>query len=180
MRIAYQGVAGSYGHLAARTLYPAARLVASGDVAAVVRSVVRGTTELGIIPVANSIIGAIVDGELAVTDAGVVVVNEINYPVRHCLMALPGASRALIRTVESHPAALAQCAQYIAASGLSARRAASTAGAARAISTDRNFSCAAIAGEEAAEIYGLAILDRDIADQPDNRTRFVVVARTAA
>ena len=177
MRVAYQGVAGSYGHLAARTLYPAAKLVASTDAAGVVRSVLRGNSDFGVVPVANSIIGPISDGEQASTTEGVMIVGELELPVRHCLLALPGASPTLIRTVESHPAALAQCARYIVSRGFAARSSMSTAGAAKAISTDRNYSCAAIAGEEAAELYGLAILERDIADVADNRTRFVVVAR---
>lgn len=52
-----------------------------------------------------------------------------------------------------------------------------TARAARRIAADSNFTCAAIASEEAAEIYGLRVLARDIADVADNRTRFAVIAR---
>jgi len=177
MRIACQGPAGSYGYIAARTHYPAAKLVPLADLFGVVRAVVRGSVDLGVVPVENSIVGRVVDGERALADADVITVNEIELPVRHCLLALPGADPQRLRSVESHPAALAQCARYIVSRGLAARRAASTAGAAKAISTDRNFSCAAIAGEEAAELYGLTVLDRDIADVPDNRTRFVVIAK---
>jgi prephenate dehydratase len=177
MRVAYQGVAGSYGHVAARTLYPTAKLVAATDPSGVVRAVLRGTSDVGVVPVSNSIIGRIVDGEQASATEGVAIVGELELPVRHCLLALPGASPTLIRTVESHPAALAQCARFIVARGFAARGTISTASAAKAISTDRNYSCAAIAGEEAAELYGLAILERDIADVADNRTRFVVLAR---
>ncbi|MES1259483.1 MAG: prephenate dehydratase domain-containing protein [Gemmatimonadota bacterium] len=177
MRIACQGPAGSYGHLAARTLYPGATLVPLADPSGIVRAVLRGGVEFGVVPVENSIVGRVADGERAVSVSGVVAVNEIEVPVRHCLLALPGATHHGLRSVESHPAALAQCAQFIVSRGLAARRAASTAGAAQAISQDRNFSCAAIAGEEAAELYGLTVLERDIADAPDNRTRFVVVAK---
>ena len=177
MRVAYQGVAGSYGHVAARTLYPAAKLVSAADPSGVVRAVLRGTSDVGVVPVSNSIIGSIPEGERASTAAGVAIIGELELPVRHCLMALPGASPTLIRTVESHPAALAQCARFIVARGFAARRTMSTASAAKSISNDRNYSCAAIAGEEAAELYGLAILERDIADLADNRTKFVVLAR---
>ncbi len=179
MRIACQGPAGSYGHLAARALYPAAKIVAVADVFGVVRAVSRGSADFGIVPVENSIVGRVIDGERAIAGHDVVAVTEIELPVRHCLLALPGADPLRLRSVESHPAALAQCARYIVARGLAARSAASTAGAAKAISNDRNFSCAAIAGEEAAEMYGLMIIERDIADLPDNRTRFLVVAAAA-
>jgi len=179
MRIACQGPAGSYGHVAARTLYPAGKLVPLADPAAVVRAVLRGAADFGLVPVENSIVGRVADGEQALASEGIVAVNEFELPVRHCLLALPGATSRDLRSVESHPAALAQCARYIVSRGLSARRAPSTAGAARTIASDRNFSCAAIAGEEAAELYGLAVLERDIADAPDNRTRFVVVAKAS-
>ena len=59
------------------------------------------------------------------------------------------------------------------------RAVADTAGAARAIATDRDYSRAAIAGVEAASHYGLAIIAEGIADAPDNRTDFVVVAIAA-
>ena len=176
MRIACQGPAGSYGHIAARALFPAAKIVPLADVFGVMRAVARGTVDFGVVPVENTIGGRVIDGERAIAGHDVVAVDELELPVRHCLLALPGADPVRLRSVESHPAALAQCAQYIVARGLAARSAASTAGAAKAISNDRNFSCAAIAGEEAAEMYGLSIIDRDIADMPDNRTRFVVVA----
>jgi prephenate dehydratase len=177
MRIAYHGVAGSYGHLAARTTYPAGNFLGFADVTGVLRAVTRGAADIGIVPVANSIIGAVAAGVQASTSPGVTIVSEIELPIRHCLLALAGSAPSGLRTVESHPAALQQCARFIASRSLAVRTASSTAHAARTISTDRNFSCAAIAGEDAAEIYGLAILERDIADAVDNRTRFAVLAR---
>jgi prephenate dehydratase len=148
------------------------------DFDSVVLAVANGQAELGIIPVENSVIGGVrvAQAALAAADDRLVVVAETSYPIRHCLLALPGAAIAAIRTVESHPAALAQCAAYLARHRLTPRPASDTAGAARDIAADRNFTRAAIAGSEAAERYGLAILDRDIADVADNRTRFVVVA----
>lgn len=177
MLIACQGPAGSYGYVAARVLYPAAKRVVLPDLFAVVRAVARSAADLGIVPVENSIIGPVVEGERALADNRVVAVNAIELPVRHCLLALSGSDPQRLRSVESHPAALAQCAGYVASLGLASWPATSTAAAAQAVANDRNFSRAAIAGEEAAELYGLVVLDREIADVPDNRTRFIVVAK---
>lgn len=180
MRIAYQGAPGAYGHLAARELYPNARPHAMSDFAAVARAVASGKAELGILPVANSVIGAITEAESVLrAHDSLVVVQETEYAVRHCLLGLPGATLEIIRTVESHWAALAQCASYLAARRFVLHPGDDTAGAARRIASDRNFTCAAIASEEAAELYGLRVLARDIADAPDNRTRFAVIATAA-
>jgi len=179
-RIAYQGAPGAYSELAARTLYPRARPVPCDDFAAVVQAVTSGATELGILPVTNSIIGNVAEARAALAaSAGLTVVNQLTLPVRHCLLALPGAGPETLRWVESHPAALAQCAQWIASQGLSPRVVADTAGAARAIATDRDYTRAAIAGIEAAAVYGLAVMAEGIADAADNRTDFVVVAAAA-
>ncbi len=176
-RIAYQGVSGAYSELAARALYPRAKGLPHATFAAVIRAVATGKAEFGILPVRNTIIGAVEEAEAALeSEGGLVVVRELSFAVRHCLLALPGADLTTIRWVESHPAALAQCAAWLAAQGLTARPVADTAGAARAIAADRDYHRAAIAGIEAAEQYGLEVLAEDIADAPDNRTHFVVVA----
>jgi prephenate dehydratase len=177
MRIAYQGAPGAYGHLAARELYPAGRLLAMSDFAAVAGAVASGKAELGILPVENSVIGPIAEAQSVLrAHDSLVVVTEADYPVRHCLLALPGAPLEIIRTVESHPAALAQCARYLAARRFVVHAVDDTAGAARRIAADRNFTCAAIASAEAAELYGLRVLAQDIADKPNNQTRFAVIA----
>ena len=179
-RIAYQGAPGAYSELAARTLYHKARLVPTADFAGVVRAVASGAVDLAILPVQNSVIGCVVEAQDALRAvSGLTVVNQVTLPVRHCLMALPGADLASLRWVESHPAALAQCARWLVSQRLTPRAVADTAGAAQAIATDRDYSRAAIAGVEAASHYGLEIIAEGIADAPDNRTDFVVVAVAA-
>lgn len=176
-RIAYQGAPGAFSQLAARELVPAARPLPMADFTSVVRAVAQGKVSLGILPVRNSVIGEVAEACAALREQdGLVVIAEASFPIRHCLLALPGAALTSIRSVESHPAAIAQCARYLSARRLTACPVADTAGAARDIATDRNFTRAAIAGAEAAELYGLAVLDRDIADAPDNCTHFVVIA----
>jgi prephenate dehydratase len=179
-RIAYQGAPGAYSEIAARTLYPRARPVPCADFTAVVRAVMSGATDLGILPVTNSIIGAVTDARDALaTASSLTVVNRLALPVRHCLLALPGATAATLRWVESHPAALAQCARWLASQRLQVRVVSDTAGAAQAIAADRDYTRAAIAGLEAAALHGLEVITENIADAPDNQTEFVVVARAA-
>lgn len=180
IRIAYQGAPGAFSHIAARELFPNSRTEGKSDFAAVIRAVAQGNAEFGILPVENSVIGAVAEAaEALAAVSGLSVVREATFPICHCLMALPGSELGRIRWVESHPAALAQCAAWLAAQGLAARAVEDTAGAAKSIAADRDYTRAAIAGVEAAERYGLTILARDIADHPDNSTRFVVIASAA-
>lgn len=179
-RIAYQGAPGAYSHLAARTLFPRAVGVPLVDFPSVVRAVTRGKADLAIIPVQNSLIGDVLEAQAALRlEPDLVVVNETTYPIRHCLLALPGAELDTLRWAESHPVALAQCTRWLSARRLTPRAVHDTAGAARAIASDRDYTRAAIAGAEAAEYYGLRVLVDGIADAPDNRTHFVIVARRA-
>ena len=179
-RIAYQGAPGAFSHLAARDLFPRATTQAMSDFASVIRAVTQGRAELGILPVENSAMGEVCEASAALQAAsGLVIVQDATFPIHHCLLALPGAEISGIRWVESHPAALAQCARWLSAQPMTVRAVGDTAGAARSIAADRDFTRAAIAGVEAAERYGLEVIARDIADHPDNRTRFVVIASAA-
>ena len=99
-------------------------------------------------------------------------------PVRHCVLALPGASFTNLRELFSHPAALAQCQEFFQARAfLQGRETYDTAGAAREVAARRRLWEGAIASEECAALYGLRVVARDVGDRADNVTRFAVVAR---
>jgi chorismate mutase/prephenate dehydratase len=93
------------------------------------------------------------------------------------LLGLKGSSLTYIKNIYSHPQALAQCKHFLASHSAGATEHADTALAAEKISQDRNPSNAAIASAEAGRLYGLTILARDIADKPNNKTRFVILER---
>ncbi|MBA2292380.1 MAG: prephenate dehydratase [Gemmatimonadales bacterium] len=180
MRIAYQGVPGAFSFLAAQAWQPGAGLVGMVDFESVVRAVRDGAVDAGLVPVENSSIGPIDAAHAALDTSGVVVADLVALRVVLCLVALPGATPDMIRSAESHPAALAQCAGWLAQRGISSRDVVDTAAAAQSIATDRDFTRAAVASAEAAELYGLVVLAEDIADLADNTTRFVVIRRSAA
>lgn len=180
MRIAYQGAPGAYSYLAATSRVPGSRTVGLPDFGGVMTAVAAGKVDAGIIPVYNTIVGPVTAAtELLGGRDDLEVVEEFEQRIAHCLLALPGADLAGIRWVESHPVALAQCTRWLSSRQLAPRPVEDTAGAARDIAADRDWTRAAIAPAEAAERYGLEVLARDIADSPDNRTRFVLVVRRA-
>ncbi len=180
MRIAYQGAPGAHSHLAALARIPEARPIGLTDFGAVAAAVTGGRVELGLLPVWNSIVGDVIAAtEVLAASPGLEIVDRFDRDIEHCLLALEGADLDSLRWAESHPVALAQCARWLSGHRLAPRATPDTAGAARAIAADRDWTRAAIAPTDAAARYGLAILARDIADAADNRTTFAVVARRA-
>jgi prephenate dehydratase len=98
-------------------------------------------------------------------------------PVRVHLLALPGVALDEVTVIASHPVALAQCAEHLAALGVPTEEASNTAVAAAAL--DRRDR-AVLASEAAATAYGLAVLKRDMHDDPDNATRFALFRKAGA
>ena len=98
--------------------------------------------------------------------------------MEHCLLALEDVPIANIRRIYSHPQALAQCMKFLSTLHNCQREYfTDTAMAVKKVKEDQDLSQAAIASEEAGRRYGLKVLKRDLADQRDNSTRFVVVGK---
>jgi prephenate dehydratase len=97
--------------------------------------------------------------------------------IRHHLVAVPGATVEGLRVVRSHPQALGQCRGYLRARlpHATPEPAYDTAGAARAVARAADPAAAAIASRAAAATYGLAVLDAEIEDDPQNYTRFLAL-----
>jgi prephenate dehydratase len=104
------------------------------------------------------------------------IVAETILPIEHHLIGCPGSSLSGIRSVASHPMALAQCEQFfVAHPDLRRIPAEDTAGSVREVLAKGDTHAAAIAGRRAAEIYGGIILASDIQDGVENFTRFVLL-----
>jgi prephenate dehydratase len=177
--VAYQGEPGAFSEEAALAFFGAAivpRPQPSFD--AVTDAVAGGSADFGMLPVENSVAGTVTAAYDALAASPLEVVGEIARPIRHCLLAPPGASRDSIRRVLSHPVALAQCMRFFREHpAIEAVAVHDTAGAARRVAEEADPSCAALAAEAAAHCYGLAVLARDLQDRADNQTRFFVVAQ---
>jgi prephenate dehydratase len=179
-RVAFHGESGAFGEAAVASLWPTADAVPLRSVADVLRAVDAGAVDAGVLPVENTVAGGVVAAYDALAGApDLHVVAETILRVEQCLLGLPGATTGGIRVVESHPVALAQCAQFLAGLGDVREQAASdTASAARAVAQSGDATRAAVASRHAAVRYGLTILAEHIEDRPDNQTRFLAVARS--
>ena len=179
MKIAYCGTEGAFAHIAASKLYPNAEKIAFGDFKSAYRAVEKGECDLAVLPVENSYNGEV--GQ--VTDlmfSGTLYANRIlELAVTHDLLAVAGADPSGIKKVISHPQALAQCAKYIKKQGYIEQEFSNTALAAKYVSELNDPTVAAIASREAAELFGLEVVDHDINTSRDNTTRFAVFSRVA-
>ncbi|CAJ63542.1 MULTISPECIES: prephenate dehydratase [Frankia] len=175
-RIAFQGERGANSHIACRDVYPDYDAVPYQTFDECFGALEDGAVDLAMIPVENSTAGRVADIHHLLPRPAVHIIGEYFLPVRHQLLGIPGASLDDVKTVHSHPQALAQCRVALRELGLVAVAAADTAGSAREISEAGDPSRAAIASRLAAEAYGLQILRADLEDEEHNTTRFLILS----
>jgi chorismate mutase/prephenate dehydratase len=184
-RVAFQGIEGAYSELAGRKYFaPYMEKTVFAGVATleqVVNEVEDGEADYGIVPVENTAAGSINEVYDLLSCAQLSIVGEEVLRVEHCLLALEEMPLSGIRQIFSHPQALAECMKFVAKlPNCQAMPYADSAMAVLKVKEARDASLAAIASEEAARLYGLKVLRRNIEDQQNNYTRFLVLAKKPA
>ena len=179
-RVAYLGPQGTFCEAALLTMpaWAAAEHVPSPSVQAAIDAVRAGEVEQALIPIENSVEGSVsVTLDELANGKRLVIVDEVALPVRFTLMARPGMTLGAIRTVASHPHALAQVRTWIDENLPNAVviPSLSTAGAAASLLQDPAPFDAAVAPRLAADRYGLDVLAENIGDTEEASTRFVMV-----
>lgn len=178
-RVAFQGERGAYSEGAARKLFGASiRPLPCPTFDGIFEAVHRGRARYGLIPIENSLAGSIYRNYDLLLENRLQIVAEVNYRVRHNLLALPGVRMEAVRRVLSHPVALEQCRRFLGRRRWETVIAHDTAGAARRIREEGGRDMAAIAGREAARHYRMSVLAAGIEDNPANYTRFFALARS--
>lgn len=176
---AYQGVEGAWSHIALRRLFPFSRAVSFATWGEVFDAVQNGDAAFGVLPFENSNAGDVSTVlDLLYTHPGLIVARMCDLPIRQDLLGIPGATLAGVRTVVSHPQALAQSSVFLQQHGFATHPWNNTADAARHVAELQDPSVAAIASAETAELYGLQILAAGVNADGDNTTRFIVIERT--
>lgn len=176
---AFQGEHGAYGEVAARRLVPGGAYIPCMEFADVFRGVEEGYFDLGVVPVENSLEGAVTQVNDLLTTTTLKVTGEAKIAVRHCLLATEATDYRDIRVVYSHPQALAQCRGFLTRNKLEPRPYYDTAGAAKMLARENPKASAAIASALSAELYDLEIVKEGIEDGAANSTRFLLLARDA-
>jgi prephenate dehydratase len=179
MKIAYQGEPGAFSEAAARRIDHNAPLVPCRSFEEAFDAVVSGAATHACLPFENSIGGSIHRNYDLLLAHDLPIVAEVELPVVHHLLALPGATLAGLRRVYSHPQGLAQCERFLRTlTGVEIIATYDTAGSAKMVADSGQKDAAAIASARAGEVFGLVSLAASVQDFDDNITRFLVVGRT--
>lgn len=181
MRIAFQGEPGAFSEAAALKWRPEAEVQPCPAFEDVFDAVERGRATLGVLPIENSIGGTIHRNYDLLLAHELRIAGEVELPVVHALVALPGTTLEQVTQIYSHPQALAQCDRFLRSlAGVEVVATYDTAGSARLLAERDLRQAAAIASERAAALFGLQVLKASIQDFADNITRFLVLGRGGA
>lgn len=180
--VAFQGIDGAYSHLTAQKYFSTKldQIVFEGHdtFKSMLDSVEKGGSNYAVLPIENTTAGSINEAYDLLSHTHLSIIGEEIWPVKHCLVAIEQVPLARIRRIFSHPQALAQCSTFLAdLKHCTIESFLDTALAVKRVKENEDLSEAAIASEEAANLYGLQIIKRDIANTRENFTRFVIVAR---
>jgi len=179
MKIAYQGEPGAFSEAAARRVDPDAPLVPCRSFDEVFDTVQSGAAAYGVLPIENSIGGSIHRNYDLLLERSLPIVGEVELPVVHHLLALPGATLDGLRRVYSHPQGLAQCERFLRTlTNVEIIATYDTAGSAKMVADAKMLDAGAIASARAGEVFGLHSLAASVQDFDDNITRFLVVGAT--
>lgn len=183
-RIAFLGPKGSYSHLAARQY--AARhfeqLIECGCLRFqdIFSQVETGQADYAVVPIENTSSGSINDVYDLLQNTSLSIVGEMTIPIDHCVLVATPTSLNEIRTVYSHPQPFQQCSQFL--NGFpdwKIEYCESTAAAMEKVAAENSPHVAALGSEAGGALYGLQVLEHNLANQQQNITRFIILSRKA-
>lgn len=178
VKVAFQGEKGAYSEMAVYTFFGKnAEVLPCRDFKGVFENVDKQDAEYGVVPIENSLEGSVNQTYDLFLKYNLKVKGEVIVRVSHCLLANRDTKLEQVKTVYSHPQALAQCRNFLERSQWELIPTYDTAGSAKMLKEKALKDAAAIASERAAELYGLTILAREIEDTPNNYTRFFVLSK---
>lgn len=182
IHIAFLGKRGSYSHLAARsyaTRYQETLVELScRSFDEIFEKVSAGEADYGVLPLENTTSGAINEVYDLLQHTDLSLVGELAYPIRHCVLVNGQDDLSQIETLYSHPQVIQQCSQFI--KGLERvhiEYCESSSHAMQLVASLNKPNIAALGNADGGALYGLTVLKSDIANQPNNITRFIVVAK---
>jgi len=178
-KIAFQGEPGAYSHQACRQARPRMHAVPCRTFEDAIEAVRTHEADLAMLPVENSTYGRVADIHSLLPGSGLRIIDEAFVRVHINLLAIPGTPLSQITSAMSHTVLLGQCRDFLRAHNLRAITGADTAGSAKIVAEKGDPTMGALASELAGEIYGLDVLARQIEDQANNTTRFLVMSRQA-
>tara|TARA_B100000686_G_C16667585_1_gene904469 strand:+ start:415 stop:1242 length:828 start_codon:yes stop_codon:yes gene_type:complete len=176
MKIAYQGIAGSYSEACAKEMYPNCQTISCKTFTECFDKASQDDSIKTIIPESNKTTGNI-GVEYLIFKYRLNIYAEHFYPIKHNLLGIKGSNLSSIKNIYSHAQALSQSSEFIKKNNLNENVRADTAGSAKYVSETNDKTKAAIASVLSSKIYELEILKDNIQDDKNNVTRFLVMGK---
>ena len=177
LKVAFLGPEGTFTQAAVLTHFGhSVRALALVSIEEVFSEVEAGNADFGVVPIENSTEGTVNHTLDRLIASPLTICGEVELRVQHSLMGLMSSLGRIVR-ICSHPQALAQCRTWLDDHLPSVERVPVSSNAEGARRARDEKGTAAIAGDTAAEVYGLRVLASQIEDQADNSTRFLVLGR---
>jgi len=181
-RVAFLGSKGSYSHLASREYFSRKNTelieLNCEHFREVTRTVESGHADYGVLPIENTSSGSINEVYDLLQHTTLYIVGELTLPIEHCLVATSDIRLEELKTLYSHPQPHAQCSEFLSKlDGVKLESCASTADAMQKVKQMNRSDVAAIGNASSGKLYGLQPIQSNIANQTENHTRFIIVAR---
>lgn len=184
IHIAFLGKRGSYSHLAARNY--AARYqeqlieLSCSSFEQIFEKVANGEADYGVLPLENTTSGAINEVYDLLQHTDLSLVGELAYQIKHCVLVTDQEDLTKINTLYSHPQVIQQCSHFIRSlDRVHIEYCESSSHAMQLVASLNKPNIAALGNEDGGRLYGLRVLKTDIANQENNITRFIIIARQA-
>lgn len=176
--VACQGIEGANSMIACESMFrnPDIKYVKTFD--RVFDAVAKGQCQYGILPIENSLAGSVIQNYDLMKKYNVFIVNSNKIKIDHFLMAKKGVQISDIKTVYSHPQALAQCSEYLHELGVEAKPCENTAVAAQMVADSDRNDIAALASKFCVSRYGLNVLNENCQNNENNYTRFICISNS--
>ena len=177
IKIAFQGEMGAYSHIACEQLFPGSSIKACPTFEETFRTANQDENCKIVIPIENSLAGRVADIHYLLPKYKLQIYAEHFQTVEHNLLVKEGAELKDIKYIRSHAQAIDQCQKIIQKHNFQTIISADTAGSAKELSKGSDKSIAAIASTLSAQIYKLKVLVKNIEDEKNNVTRFLIMGK---
>ncbi len=175
--VSFQGIEGANSHLACKELFPKAKIIPCETFEEVFESVTTNKSNIGLIPVENSVAGRVAEIHTLMHKTPLKIVGEYFMKVELHLLGVKKIKINQVKNVRSHIHALSQCRKFIKKNKIKMIVTPDTALAAKEVSEENNPTESAIASKLAGKIYNLKILKKNVEDSFQNITRFILLQK---
>lgn len=178
--VVYQGVEGAYSHLSCKKLFPNSILNEKNSFYDAMQAVEKEEADFAVIPIENSSAGRVEEIYKLIPKMQLSIIGEHFQSINHALIACKGVDIKDLKTISSHPQALAQCVNNIKKLDLKPIENFDTAGSAKELEKTQDKTHGVIASSLSAEIYNLEVLDKHFSDYEGNVTRFIILSKESS